>query len=384
MPAKKKATPPSSQLEGALADIQRKRGMSIGTVTEAARPIEVLSSGNIALDFVTGVGGFPRGRIVELFGTESTGKTTAALQAAAEARRRGLAAAYFDFENAMDADYVRALGLDPDDPMFVYSTPDTAEDGINALRDLLRTGQLAVGVVDSVAAMVSEKEMEADTGSSSALAAKAKMMAQSMRQMTGLANRHGTILMFVNHEQEVIDTSPMGQMLRGVDRVTTPGGRALKFHASLRLRFQIIGKVQGADESPLAKPDKPTKTPYANTVKVTVAKNKVGPPFRKAELRLVYGKGFDQSWSVLNILLAGGRAKKSGAWYDVVDLDTGEMQRAQGEQAALKLVEQNLDAYATEALRFLEEVARPPTPEEIAAYEAEQARQEAALSGLEE
>lgn len=370
----------AAALDAVLADIQKKRGVTVGTVTETVRPIEVLSTGNLAIDYVTGVGGFPKGRIIELFGLPSSGKSTAALHAVAEARKQGLYATYFDFERATDPAYVSAFGIDPDDPGFFFSTPDTLEEGMNSMRDLIATGQIAIGVVDSVAAMVSQKELEAETGQNMALGLKPKAMAQAMRQMTGLANKYGTILIFVNHAQEVIDTSAMGQRLAGagVERWNTPGGNALKFHATLRLHFKIIGKQKRDVEGVLS--DKDEKQAFANNVRVIVEKNKVAPPFRQAELRLEYGKGFSQSFTVLQVLATHGFVKKKPGGHYEIPSPEGEIESYRGEPAALDRISADLDAYAAIAMDKLEEATREPTAEELAEIVERQAREDAAAA----
>ena len=224
---------------------------------------------------------------------------------------------FLDYEHSLDPNYCAALGLDPYDPSFVVSQPSTFEEGIDAIRSLVPTGEVGIVIVDSVAAMVTAKEMEIETGSEKDFGRKAKMMAQTMRTLTGPLARAGTTAVFLNHVRDVIDISPIGKRLAGagVERKTTPGGSALKYAAAVRMHFKSIGKVSAEGTDALTTETERGKV--GEKITVVVEKNKVGPPFRKAELRLRYGKGFSSAWTVLQILVAHGAIKKkSGGMYD--------------------------------------------------------------------
>lgn len=303
-----------AKLEEAVKKAKKTYDLQIGNLKDFVTDIEAISTGNIALDVITGVGGLPRGRIIELYGPPSSGKTTTALQAAVAAQRQGLAVVYADYEQAIDVDYAMSLGLDMEGDLFYLYQPESFEQGINIARDLIATGEVGILVVDSVAAMVTEKELEAETGKNT-FASQAKTMAQTMRQMTGPLHRTKTTAVFLNHIQDVIDSSPMGQRLaaQGVKRVTTPGGKALKFYASIRMEYKPIGGVRGKQEDILTGEMEDVVT--QQKVQVTVVKNKVAAPFKVAEVRVEFGKGFSNDLSVLGILTSYGKINaKSGVY----------------------------------------------------------------------
>jgi recombination protein RecA len=308
----KKVITRGKSLAAALKNINDKRDLRIASLGELGLDVEAVTTGNIALDHISGVGGLPKGRIIELFGPPSSGKTTCALQAAARAQKAGDTILYLDYEYALDPSYCAALGLDINDPSFLIGQPDTFEQGMNALRELIDTGDIKFVIVDSVAAMALEKEMEIETGGST-FADKAKLMAQAMRQLTGPVANHDVVCVFINHVRDVIDSSPMGQKLAasGIKRRTTPGGEALKFHASVRVEFKPIGTVRGETVNTLTN----EKEPSIEWTKVmaTFVKNKVAPPMRHAEVRVRYGHGFSQAWSVFSILVGYGAIKKKAA-----------------------------------------------------------------------
>lgn len=294
----------------------RKSGVKLGTLTddEFTQTLipQALSTGNLALDAITGIGGLPKGRVTELFGPPSSGKTTCALQAAARVQQAGGRVAFLDHERSLDESYVRALGIDPDatkdgEPTFIYLQPRTFEEGANAFRKMMPF--LDMAITDSVAAMVTEAELSSDTGKVE-FAARAKTMHQYMRQVTGPIVETGTAMVFLNHVQDVIDTSPMGQQMkaRGITRQTTPGGSALKFYSSLRIGFKQIGNVRTKQYDAVLNED--VSLPTQTKTKVTVVKNKVGKPFGQAELRVRFGKGFSNEWSALDVLLRHGKIKK--------------------------------------------------------------------------
>lgn len=295
-------------LEKALKNVREKRNLRVGSLTEMAPQVEGMTTGNVLIDYVTGVGGFPRGRITESFGPPSSGKTTAALQAAAAAQARGETILFMDYEFALDPTYCASLGLDLEAESFLYASPDTFEQGMNSMRELIGTGEVDFTIVDSVAAMTTEAEVEGETQRT--FSDKALLMAQAMRQLTGVAKTTNTAIVFLNHEQDVIDQSPMGQKLaaRGVKRKTTPGGNALKFHASLRLHFKQIGNLRSRELDVAA--NETTDEVTQTKVEVSVPKNKVGRPFRKAEVRVRFGKGFSQAHAAMTVLVNYGVLKK--------------------------------------------------------------------------
>jgi recombination protein RecA len=308
-----KAKTPS--LESVLSDL-RGEDLRIGRLAEVVKPVEFISTGNVAIDHILG-GGLPKGRVVELYGREQSGKSTLALQVAAEAQRQGLTVLYLDFEAAIDDAYCRALGIDPDADTFVFFQPDTLEEGVNVMRKLLKSGLVHVTIVDSVAMMVSQKEVDAETGATASLADKAKVMHQVMRQITPDVKRHGVVSIWVNHLREKIDTSPVGRRLAG-QLVTTPGGGALHYQASVRVEFRIKQRNKQEIADPIGGDKRRMAT--SNEVTVKVVKNKVAPPGREAEVRLIYGRGFSQAYSVLNVLVAAGVIKKgTGGVYTFED-----------------------------------------------------------------
>lgn len=292
------------------AEKAKNKTLMIGRMSDFNLIPQGLPTGNIALDTLTGIGGIPAGRITELFGPPSSGKTTAALQAIAHKQSEGGKACYLDYEGTLDETYCRALGVDTDE--LVYIQPDSFEEGANVFRKLLATGELDIACFDSVATMVTEKELEADTGKAQ-VADRAKMMSQFLRQTVRAYRRHDCAAIFLNHVMELIDASPMGQKLAasGVKRKTTPGGTALPFYSSLRVEFKQVGNIRNSETFLLSgqKEDVIRQT----KVQATVVKNKVGDPFGTAELRVRFGKGFSNTYSVYKILVDYGVIKKNAA-----------------------------------------------------------------------
>lgn len=285
-----------------LADLVsdlRSQGEPIGSLDEFDMVPFGLSTGNIALDALTGVSGYPAGRITEQFGAPSSGKTTSALQAIAMAQALGKKCAFWDFERSLDETYCRNLGVDVND--LIYMQPNSFEHGANTLRPLIATGELALFVVDSVATMVTENELAADTGKAN-VADRAKAMHQFLRQIVGSLHNTNCAAIFLNHVMDKVDTSPMGQKLaaRGIKRQTTPGGMALPFYASLRIEFRQAGNVRSSEIDLLS--GQKTDQIRQQNVQATVVKNKVGDPFGQALLRVRWGKGFSNEYSVYKIL----------------------------------------------------------------------------------
>lgn len=294
-----------ASFDATLAKLAKKYDTTIGSLADVAREVESISTGNLAIDHILGVGGFPKGRLVELFGPPSCGKTTCALQSAAEFQRRaragdpgfaGRVVLYMDHENAMDPMYAHALGLDVNDAQtFLFAQPSSLEDSANIARGLVETGKVGLVIFDSVAAMIPSSSLTAETGKAS-VALQARLMADFLKAFTEEVYVHDTTAIFLNHIAEVID---MGGK-PGVKRWTTPGGRALKFAASLRLEFKQIKNITEDVYDDLT--NDTMRQVQATDVVVKVVKNKVSAPFKRAVVRVRYGKGFDQGFSAFDVL----------------------------------------------------------------------------------
>jgi recombination protein RecA len=282
-------------LDVALAQIDKQYGK--GSVMRLGDrpyvPIEVIPTGSIALDVALGIGGLPRGRIVEIYGPESSGKTTVALHAVANAQSAGGIAAFIDAEHALDPEYARALGVDTD--ALLVSQPDTGEQALEIMDMLIRSGAIDLVVVDSVAALVPRAEIEGEMGDSH-VGLQARLMSQALRKITGALSNSGTTAIFINQLREKI-----GVMFGSPE--TTTGGKALKFYSSVRLDVRRIETLKdGADA-------------VGNRTRVKVVKNKVAPPFKQAEFDIVYGQGISREGSLIDVGVEQGLIKKSGAWY---------------------------------------------------------------------
>jgi recombination protein RecA len=278
--------------------------------------IEAIPTGALALDIALGIGGLPRGRVVEIFGPESSGKSTLAMHVVAEAQRNGGICAYIDAEHAMDPVYARAIGVNVDD--LLISQPDTGEQALEIADMLIRSGALDVIVIDSVAALTPRAEIEGDMGDSH-VGLQARLMSQALRKLTGTLNKSNTIAIFINQLREKI-----GVMYGSPE--TTPGGRALKFYSSVRLDIRRIESIKDGAEV------------VGNRTRVKVVKNKVSPPFKQAEFDIMYGTGISREGSLIDVAVDLGIAKKSGAWYTY----EGE-QLGQGRENAKKFLAENLE-----------------------------------------
>jgi recombination protein RecA len=305
-------------LDMALGQIEKQFGKgSIMKLGERGHVgIEAISTGALSLDLALGIGGLPRGRIVEIFGPESSGKSTLATHVVAEAQRNGGVCAYIDAEHAMDPVYAQAIGVNVDE--LLISQPDTGEQALEIADMLIRSGALDVLVIDSVAALVPRAEIEGEMGDSH-MGLQARLMSQALRKLTGNLNRSRTIAVFINQLREKI-----GVMFGSPE--TTPGGRALKFYSSVRLDIRRIESIKDGPEV------------VGNRVRVKVVKNKTAPPFKQAEFDIMYGKGISREGSLLDIGVDLGIIKKSGAWFTY----EGE-QLGQGRENVKNFLAENVD-----------------------------------------
>ncbi len=305
-------------LEMALGQIDKQFGKgSIMKLGERGHVgIEAIPTGALALDLALGIGGLPRGRIVEIFGPESSGKSTLATHVVAEAQRNGGVCAYIDAEHAMDPVYAAAIGVNVDE--LLISQPDTGEQALEIADMLIRSGALDVLVIDSVAALVPRAEIEGEMGDSH-MGLQARLMSQALRKLTGNLNKSRTIAVFINQLREKI-----GVMFGSPE--TTPGGRALKFYSSVRLDIRRIESIKDGPEV------------VGNRVRVKVVKNKTAPPFKQAEFDIMYGQGISREGSLLDVGVEMGIIKKSGAWFTY----EGE-QLGQGRENVKKFLAENVD-----------------------------------------
>jgi len=306
-------------LEAVRLQIEKQFGqgslMKLGTHADAAA-IEVIPSGSILLDEALGIGGYPRGRIIEMYGPESSGKTTLALHAIAEAQKLGGIAAFIDAEHALDPQYAKNLGVNIDD--LWLSQPDTGEQALEIAESLVRSGAVDIIVVDSVAALTPQAEIEGDMGDSH-MGLQARLMSQALRKLTATIAKSKCILVFINQIRMKI-----GVMFGNPE--TTTGGNALKFYASVRLEIRRIESIDAKD----------AEDAIGNRVRVKVVKNKMAPPFRKAELDIYFGKGISAASSILDCAVKYNMIDKKGSWFTV-----GEEKVGQGKENAVAYIEQN-------------------------------------------
>ena len=313
----------SRALELALGQIEKQFGkgsiLRLGS-KDAIVPVSVISTGSISLDAALGVGGFPRGRINEIFGPESSGKTTIALQVVAEAQKAGGIAAFIDVEHALDPAYARKLGVDVDN--LLVSQPDYGEQALEITSHLIASGQIDVLVVDSVAALVPKSELDGEMGDSH-MGVQARLMSQALRKLTGSVSKSNTCLIFINQIREKI-----GVMFGNPE--TTTGGRALKFYSSVRLDIRRIAAIKDGDAV------------VGNRTKVKVVKNKVASPFREAEFDIIYGEGVSKEGDLLDLGVAQNIVEKSGSWFSYKGDRIG-----QGRENARQFLKDNPDIRRT-------------------------------------
>ena len=332
-------------LEMAVGQIERQFGkgaiMKLGE--GAQRRVDVIPTGALALDLALGIGGVPRGRIVELYGPESSGKTSLALHIVAEAQRNGGIAAFIDAEHALDPVYARAIGVDVDE--LLISQPDTGEQALEIADMLIRSGALDVIVIDSVAALVPRAEIEGEMGDAH-VGLQARLMSQALRKLAGTLSKSRTTAIFINQLREkigVVYGSPE----------TTPGGRALKFYSSVRLDIRRIESIKDGSND------------VGNRVRVKVAKNKMAPPFRKAEFDIMFGHGISREGSLLDVAVDQDIVKKSGAWYTFDDDQLG-----QGRENAKQFLRENPEVAVQLQAKVFEAVGLAHSEDEAETVEA--------------
>lgn len=307
-------------LDAALKKIEKNfgKGAVMRMGEKADTQISTVPTGSLALDAAIGVGGYPRGRIIEIYGPESSGKTTVALHAVAEVQKRGGTAAYIDAENAMDPAYAEALGVDIDS--LILSQPNTGEEGLQIADTLISSGAIDIVVVDSVAALVPRAEIEGEMGDAH-VGLQARLMSQALRKLSGTISKTKTIAIFINQIREKV-----GVMFGNPE--TTPGGRALKFYSTVRLEVRRAEQIKQSGEV------------IGNRAKIKVVKNKVAPPFKVAEVDIMYGKGISQSGELLDMAADKDIINKAGSWYSYKSERIG-----QGRENAKKYLEDHPDIY---------------------------------------
>lgn len=324
-----------NELESVLKEIKKQYGE--GTVMllgeSEVMDIESIPSGSLSLDCALGIGGYPKGRIVEIYGPESCGKTTLAIHAVAEAQKMGLKAAYIDAENAFDREYAAALGVDVN--RLYFAQPDCGEDCLEIATKLISSGKIGICVIDSVAALIPRSELEGAMGDAR-IGLQARLMSQALRKMVGIIKKSNCLCIFINQIREKIG------VLFGNPETTT-GGNALKFYASIRLEVRKSTQVKDGDEA------------IANLTKVKVVKNKCAPPFRKAEFEIVFGKGINRFGEILDKAIDFDIIHKSGSWFSY-----GEVKLGQGRQAVSDLLNDNPELLEEIEQKVIDEINNKP------------------------
>ncbi len=297
---------------------------------QAVENVDAIPTGSVALDVALGVGGLPRGRVIEVYGPESSGKTTLAIHAIAEVQKQGGIAAFIDAEHAFDQFYAANLGVDTEN--LLISQPDNGEQALEITDNLIRSGAIDLIIIDSVAALTPKAEIEGEMGDSR-MGLQARLMSQALRKLTGTINRTGCTCIFINQLREKI-----GVMFGNPE--TTTGGNALKFYSSVRIDIRRSSQIKQGDEV------------IGNRVKIKVVKNKVAPPFRKAEFDIMYGTGISRSGEIIDMAVEMGIVKKSGSWFSY-----GETKLGQGRDAVKQLIEDNPELMEELELKIKEEMA---------------------------
>ncbi len=337
-------------IDFALAQIEKQFGkgsiMRLGT-KDALVPVEVIPTGAISFDAALGVGGMPRGRVVEIFGPESSGKTTIALHVVAEAQRRGGMAAFVDAEHALDAAYSKRLGVDVDN--LLVSQPDYGEQALEIAEALVRSNAIDVLVIDSVAALVPKAELEGEMGDSLP-GLQARLMSQALRKLTGIVSKSKTCLIFINQIREKI-----GVMFGNPE--TTTGGRALKFYASIRVDIRRIASIKDGDRV------------VGNRTKVKIVKNKMAAPFRESEFDILYGEGISKEGDLIDLAAERNLLEKSGAWFSFAGERIG-----QGRENAKQFLRENADIRKKLEVEVRKALSLPLPPELMAPESAVAAR----------
>ena len=311
-------------IELAVSSIEKAFGkgsiMRLGNEEALVKDVQAVSTGSVSLDIALGVGGFPRGRIIEIYGPESSGKTTLALHAVAECQKKGGIAAFVDAEHALDVGYARKLGVRTDD--LLISQPDSGEQALEIVETLVRSGAIDVLVIDSVAALVPKAELEGEMGDAH-MGVQARLMSQALRKLTGTIAKSQTIVIFINQIRMKI-----GVMFGNPE--TTTGGNALKFYASQRLDIRRIGTIKKGEDA------------LGNRTRVKVVKNKLAPPFRQVEFDIIYGKGISQSAEILDLACDLNLVRKSGSWFS-----HGDQRIGQGRDNAMIWLDEHPEVRAT-------------------------------------
>ncbi|MGD0121327.1 MAG: recombinase RecA [Candidatus Limnocylindrales bacterium] len=329
----------SKAVDAAILSIEKQfgRGSIMRLGSSERQAVDVIPTGSIALDLALGVGGIPRGRMTEIFGPESSGKTTLCQHVLAEAQKKGGVVAFIDVEHALDPGYARACGVNVDE--LLVSQPDTGEDALQITETLIRSGGVDCVVVDSVAALVPKAEIEGEMGDSF-VGIQARLMSQALRKLAGSVNRSNTALVFTNQLREKI-----GVMFGNPE--VTPGGRALKFYATVRLDIRRVETIKVGTDS------------VGNRVRVKVVKNKVAPPFRVAEFDIMFGEGISREGGLLDVGVAMNIVSKTGAWFTF-----GETRLGQGREAAKEFLKANGDVSAEVEKQIRSEMSEVSLPVE--------------------